>query len=185
MNPINRPNQRFLKFRWNKPSIFFLKLFLLSMFSLPTICSAQQEAVKTTAYTLQHLSFGAFFQFGSGGKVTVSCDGNRTSEGGIILSNQAGTFYPAIFEIAGPINSTINILNGGDITLSGYRGGTILLHLEASNPASPFVLLKPLAARKDIGVEYVNLGGTLTIGSSQSSPPGDYNGAFTVTFIQE
>jgi len=71
-------------------------------------------------------------------------------------------------------------VNGPDVTLTGSGGGSMMLHIGASNPASPFVITTGPPAST-----LMNVGGTLTVGSPASNPPGSYSGNFDVTFMQE
>jgi hypothetical protein len=85
------------------------------------------------------------------------------------------SYYPAIFDVEATSGLLITVMNGPDATLTGSNGGTLTLKLGASNPASPFVSTADPPYRKS-----VSIGGTLSMGSL--SPPGTYNGTFSVTF---
>ena len=125
----------------------------------------------------QNLSFGAFYQGAGGGTVTVNTDLSRVATGQVILLNMGYTFSPAIYRIVGTPGRIISLLNPGNIFLPGSNGGTLRLNLGNSNPASPFVLSSATLL--------LNIGGTLTVGSPASNPPGNYSGSFNITFIQE
>ena len=127
----------------------------------------------------QGLNFGAFYQGGSGGTVIVYPNGSRTTTGSIIQTSQGFSFSPAIFEVDAEPGTLITILNGPDVTLTGSNGGTINLIIGESDPQGPFIATATSPARTT-----VKIGGTLTIGSPLASPPGNYNGTFSVTFIQ-
>lgn len=128
----------------------------------------------------QPLAFGAFYQIGTGGTVIVSASGSRTATGNVFLGNLGYIYTPALYQITAPAGSTIAILNGTDVILSGSNGGSITLHIGNSDVGSPFstTAVPPATTR-------VHIGGTLTIGSASSNPPGNYSGTFTVTFIQQ
>lgn len=126
------------------------------------------------------LRFGAFFATTSGGTVSVSPAGVRTSTGSVILANFGYVFGPASFDIIAAPGTQITLLNGPSVTLTGSAGGSVTLTLGTSSPSSPFVTTAiPPAANT------VNVGGTLTVGSSVASPPGAYTGSFYLTFFQE
>ncbi|MCD6011751.1 MAG: hypothetical protein K0Q79_1613 [Flavipsychrobacter sp.] len=126
------------------------------------------------------LRFGAFFATTSGGTVSVSPAGVRTATGNLILADFGYVFGAASFEIVAAPGTQINLLNGPTVTLNGSAGGSVSLTLGSSSPSSPFVTTAtPPAAN------IVNIGGTLTVGSSVASPPGAYSGSFYLTFFQE
>ena len=126
------------------------------------------------------LRFGAFFATTSGGTVSVSPTGVRTSTGSVILANFGYVFGPASFDIVAAPGTQITLLNGPSVTLTGSAGGSVTLALGSSSPSSPFVTTAIPPA-----VNTVNVGGTLTVGSSVASPPGAYSGSFYLTFFQE
>ena len=131
-------------------------------------------------FTIQNLQFGVFAQGGSGGTITVSNSGGRSATGSIILINQGGSFFQCIIDVEAAPGSLISITNGADATLTGSNGGTVTLVIGNSNPTSPFNTTVSPPARTP-----VNIGGTLTVGNSAASPPGNYTGVFYITFNQE
>lgn len=131
-------------------------------------------------FTYQNLQFGTFAQGGSGGTVIVSNTGTRSATGSVILINQGGSFFQCIIDVQAPPGSLISITNGPNATLTGSNGGTVTLVIGNSNPTSPFNTTVSPPARTP-----VNIGGTLTVGNSAASPPGNYTGVFYITFNQE
>ncbi|OQP46420.1 DUF4402 domain-containing protein [Niastella populi] len=130
--------------------------------------------------TLQNLSFGAFSHGNSGGTVVIAANGARSVTGDVIPVNLGFQYYPAIFEVEAPSGTIINIVNGPDVQLTGSNGGSMTLHIGASDPASPFTSTTTPPAKNSIKV-----GATLTVGGPAANPPGVYSGSFSVTFIQE
>jgi hypothetical protein len=108
----------------------------------------------------------------------VSHDGIRSSTGDLILANLNTVAFPAMFEIDAVVGTKINILSSPDIQLSGSNGGAITLKLGAPDKGYNFTTTAVSTQRTAI-----NFGGTLTIGTSQGNPGGDYSGIFSVTFI--
>lgn len=139
-----------------------------------------QSSISVYVDPSQGLAFGAFYQIGTGGTVTVDAGGSRTSSGNVILANLGYSYSPVLFQVTASYGTTIQILNGPDVLLSGSNGGSMNLHLGRSDVGSPFTTRTTPPARTQ-----VRIGGTLTIGSSVSNPPGTYNGTFNVTFIQQ
>jgi hypothetical protein len=143
--------------------------------------SAQEPPPRPVEVTVsQNLGFGAFAHGLSGGTVIINPAGSRSSTGDIILLNLGYTFSAALYRLVANPGTVISILNGSDITLTGSNGGSMVLHIGASDPVSPFVITTspPLYTEMKVG-------GTLTVGNSASNPPGAYNGLFYITFIQE
>lgn len=128
----------------------------------------------------QHLSFGAFSHGAAGGTVTVNPDESRSSSGSVLLLNLGYVYSAALFDIRANPGTVISILNGPDVVLPGSNGGSILLHLTTSLPASPFVTTVPWPT-----FTQVRIGGRLTVGNAAANPPGNYSGSYSVTFIQE
>jgi hypothetical protein len=154
---------------------------LLLMFPFNSIsCQEKPPRPIMVVVTTQGLSFGAFTLGATGGSVTVTASGSRTSTGDVILLGMGYTYTPALYDVTGNPGTLISILNGLDVSLPGSNGGSMTLHIEASNPVSPFVLttVPPV-------VTQVTVGGTLMVGSPAANPPGTYGGSFNITFIQE
>jgi hypothetical protein len=134
----------------------------------------------TVTVTAQGLSFGAFSQGVAGGTVTISSAGVRSATGDVILLGFGYIFSTALYELVGNPGTVVSILNGPDVSLPGSNGGSMTLHLGASNPASPFVINTTPPAFTQL-----NIGGTLTVSNPAANPPGSYSGTFDITFIQE
>lgn len=128
-------------------------------------------------WTGQNLSFGAFYIVAVGGSVTINSDGSRAFSGDVVLLGLGIPFSTALYRITGHRGTVVSLLNGPDVFLNGSGGGSMRLHIGASNPVSPFVLSGPPLM--------LNVGGTLTVGNSGSNPPGNYSGTFDMTFVQE
>lgn len=129
--------------------------------------------------TSQGLSFGAFYHGASGGTISVSPAGGRSSTGSVVPLT-LGTFTPALFEIKGNEGTIITIMNGSDVYLAGSNTGSMKLTIGTSSPASPFVLSLPNPQKTQLLV-----GGTLTVGNSSANPPGSYSGTFVIIFNQQ
>ena len=158
-----------------------LLLMSLLFFAVTMELSAQEPPPRPVEVTVsQNLGFGAFAHGPSGGTVIINPVGARSSTGDIILLNLGYSFSAAIYRLVANSGTVISILNGSDITLSGSNGGSMILHIGASVPVSPFVIS---STPPDYTV--LNIGGTLTVGNSASNPPGSYSGVFYITFIQE
>ncbi|QGK73461.1 DUF4402 domain-containing protein [Flavobacterium sp. SLB02] len=127
----------------------------------------------------QGLNFGAFYQGGTGGSVIVYPNGSRATTGSVIQTSQGFSFSPAIFEVEAEPGTLVTIVNGPDVILTGSNGGTIVLSIGSADPPSPFIATATSPSRT-----LIRVGGTLTIGNPLVNPPGNYNGTFSVTFIQ-
>jgi hypothetical protein len=157
--------QKIKKLLWSASVGLFLLLNNLS------------ATAQITSTTIQPLSFGTFCPGFSGGTITVSPAGLRTTTGDVIVINQNSAIYmPAIIEVEAPIGSRITIVDF-NAQLRGSNGGAMTLHISGSDPGSPFTTA---ASRTN-----VSIGGTLTIGGITTNPSGKYNGSFVINFILE
>jgi hypothetical protein len=153
-----------------KGSCWLLFLILLS-------CKASAQL---TAYPVQDFNFGTFYQGSTGGSLTISTDGSRSSTGDVVLLNTGQAVSQAIFDIEAPENALISIVIGSNSTLYGSNGGTMKLEITGSNPATLFLntAVPPDRSR-------VHFSGRLLIGDIMTSPPGIYQGTFSITFNNE
>lgn len=154
-----------------------VKISCLALFFLNCL-PANSQGLNVT--TIQNLSFGAFSQGSSGGTITVSSAGSRTASGTVVPLNLGIQYFQAIFEVEDSTGTIVSILNGPDATLYGSNGGTMSLHLSSSSPASPFI-----STIDPPGTTAISIGGTLTVGNADTSPPGNYTGTFYITFNNE
>lgn len=160
-----------------KASLLTFLLFL----SIP-ILKSQEPPPRPIIVTVtaQTLSFGAFAHGASGGTVTISSGGMRSSTGDVVLLGLGYPFSTTLYEIVGNPGTVVSLLNGSDVLLPGSNGGSITLTIGASDPVSPFVITTVYPTP-----DYLNIGGTITIGNTIANPPGSYSGTYDITFIQE
>ncbi len=154
-------------------------LSLICAFSLPATAQPFQFEV----FTVTGLDFGSFFPATSTGSVTVSPDGIRTSSGVTLIGGGFGS--QAIFDVKEQPNRTVHIswqatttLRNGPYSLTLTLGPTDKI---ASSPTSAYFITRG----GNPFLNPVNFGGTLTVGSINDNPPGNYSGTFVVTFHQE
>ena len=160
-------------------SLLILPVFLL--LALPQDLLAQEPPPRPVEVTVtQNLGFGAFTQGATGGTITINSTGARSATGDVIMLNLGFLFSTASYRLVANPGTVISILNGPDVLLPGSNGGSMSLHIGASDPVSPFVILTIPPA-----YTLMNLGGTLSVGNPGSNPPGNYSGLFDITFIQE
>jgi uncharacterized protein DUF4402 len=158
----------------------YTQLKLLISAGLFLLVSSLSGNAQLSVTTSQNLSFGAFSHGNSGGAVTIAANGSRSVTGDVIPVNLGFLYFPAIFEVEAPVGTIINIVNGSNVELTGNNGGTMSLHIGASDPVSPFTSTATPPTRNAIKV-----GATLTVGGPTANPPGTYSGTFSVTFVQE
>lgn len=142
--------------------------------------NAQEPPPRPPTITLiNNLSFGAFYQGTSGGTVSISPAGIRTSTGDIILIGLGYPFSAAHFNVYSNPGTVISILNGPDVPLT-FGGYSMNIHIGTSDPASPFVNSNPYTIPT-----LLSIGSTLTVGNPAANPPGSYSGTFEITFVFE
>ena len=169
-------------------SYWFIKIKMVTVLTLLSLfCYAQTptdslpgDPAALSVYTIQNLSFGAFSHGNTGGTISLTSNGTRSSTGDVIALNLGIQYFNAIFEIESPVGTIITILNGPDATLTGSNGGSMSLHIGNSNPASPFNNIVGPPGRTQISI-----GGTLTVGGAATAPSGVYTGTIYITFNQE
>jgi len=169
------------KQKWIFKPVLIVTFCLVSIFSFaqdPTD-SLPTDPGAFSVYTAQNMAFGTF-SGGTGGTITISNTGTRSVTGSVVALNIASNHFQSMFEVEAPIGSIISIMNGPNATLTGSNGGSLILSLGPSNPASTFS-----SNVQPPGRTIINIGGTLTVGNFTASPPGNYTGTFYVTFNQE
>ena len=165
-----------------------MKLLMAAVFTVLSVAVSAQvptdslpkDPARLAVYAVQNLHFGTIYQGGAGGTVAVSPAGTRTVTGDVVAISRGSVASPAILEVVAPAGTLVTIQNGPDVQLTGSNGGTMTLHLGASSPVSPFTITIPPPGRTQI-----NIGGTLTVGSTNTSKAGNYSGTFSIIFFQQ
>ncbi len=138
------------------------------------------EPIAITKAIGTDLLFGKFAP-GAGGSVTVATDGARTATGAI-LSSVGSAPAAAKFDVTGDNDATYGITWGGatDLIDSATTPNTMALarisDLAGTGATTGEVTTGTLGTG---GTQSIYLGGTLTVGASQT--PGTYTGNVTVT----
>ena len=163
---------------------FVTTLAVAILLGLTATLQAQELPPRPVIITVNHsqpLAFGAFTPGTSGGTITVTPDGaSRYATGTVIPLNLGLIYTPAMFYVRANPGTVISLLAGPPSILTGSNGGSLSLQLDDTYPASPFVTMVPFQQQTT-----VLLGGTLTVGTIISNPPGSYTGTINVTFVQE
>jgi hypothetical protein len=162
----------------SKRNQFILLVSITGILSVLNFIPAKSQSV--SVYNMQNLSFGAMYQGSSGGNVTIAPNGSRTTTGTVILLNFGSPFYQAIFEMEAPVGTIVSISPAKKANLTGSSGGSMKLRIDNMAPSSPFVTSVPPPGRTRIFI-----GGTLTVGKTNQTPPGFYNGTFDISFNYE
>lgn len=128
---------------------------------------------------LRDLRFGRFAQPVAVSTLTVAPNGNATGTGEIAttmnMTQPAAGRGQAVFRVDGSPNRAVVVLIPNSITISNGAASMKVDRITDNRPSNG----KP---RMDAnGVYYVNIGGTLNVGSRQM--PGKYTGDFTVTVV--
>jgi len=154
---------------------------IFTLFSFST--KAQENPpipVQVQVSTLQFLNFGAFTTGISGGTVTVTSNGIRNATGDVVLLSMGQPVSAALFDVTANPGTIIQIQPQSS-SLTGSNGGSITLNIDSYSTGQTFIT----TANPLFDPNPVYVGGTLSVGSSVANPPGQYNGNFTLTFIQQ
>jgi hypothetical protein len=162
--------------RWKDKKWLQVFFLLLVMISIRIQGYTQDFAV----YTLQHMSFGAFFLGNTGGTIEISADGSRTADGDVVPLHLGYLYHQAIFEIEAPAGTIISILNNAEVKLSGSNGGMLTWNIGNTLPVSPFITTIAAPGRTQVSV-----GGKLNAAGASVNPAGTYSGTISITFNQE
>ena len=130
-----------------------------------------------TAQESQQLNFGRFSPETSGGQVVVTPDGNRMSNGSVVLAS--GYYAPGLFTITGApsANFTIQLPAGPAVLVHASTSKTMVVENWTSNPPAT----TETSTQAD-GSKQISIGATLIVGNIQNNPVGVYTGTFQLTF---
>lgn len=159
----------------------FLRIILIpvGLLLLSGNLFAQEEPpMPIIVSVIRNISFGGFVQLPGSGSISVSHDGNRTGTNVSFISGY--TYSSGQFTIEGTINTPITILvDVNPITLTNGSGGTMTLLIDSWSFATPPNYVLPTSSPATSSLYF---GGTLTVPAA--SPPGNYSGTLSFTFIQ-
>lgn len=151
-------------------------MLMLMLVNFSTRVSAQEFSI----YTIQHMSFGAFFLGSTGGTIEVGADGSRIVTGDVVPLHLGFTYHQAIFDIEAPVGTIISIMSNAVESLPGSNGGMLTWRIGDTSPISPFITTIASPGRTQI-----NIGGKLQAGGASVNPAGTYSGTILITFNQE
>ncbi len=137
--------------------------------------------IQVQVSTAQFLNFGVFTTGISGGTVTVTSNGIRNATGDVILLSMGQPVSAALFDVTANPGTIIQIQPQPSVNLTGTNGGSITLNIDSYSTGQIFIT----TANPPFDTNPVFVGGTLSVGNSSQSPPGQYTGNFTLTFIQQ
>ena len=152
-------------------------IFLIIFFSTLSFEPLSAQPNRLTITVTQGINFGTFCPYGSGGTVTLSDEGARTSSQNIVLMNS--TYNVCIFKISTnsiwwsywvnnvTVQSPISLRRNGG-------GGTLTLNLDTDGLDEGF------SVSRNHPVTWY-MGGTLTVRSISLNPAGTYSGSFSIT----
>jgi hypothetical protein len=129
----------------------------------------------------QFLNFGAFTVGPTGGTISVSYNGGRSSTGDIHLLNigSSGVSY-ALFDVYANPGTILQIQYPMEIKLIGPAGSDVTLTIDPDREIDTGRIFVTTQNPHEVYV-----GGTLTIPNGEAGPPGNYNGTFSLTFIHQ
>lgn len=144
--------------------------------SVTATATAEIIEALTTKETAQ-LNFGRFSPETQGGKVILTPDGTRTSQGTVVLAG--GTHNSASFYITGQYDATFSIAlpTGPELLTNLQNDKTMQVSDWQSFPAPGIGVGKLIG-----GAMTVRVGASLTVGDMNANPTGIYAGTYAVTF---
>jgi hypothetical protein len=157
---------------------------LLGLNSLGAIAQASVSAHATaeviealTATETSQLNFGRFSPETQGGKVILTPEGVRSTEGTVVLGG--GEHNSASFYITGEYDATFSItLPTGSATLTNTVNAKTMLVSDWRSYPAPGIGVGILPG----GATTVRVGAALTVGDMLSNPLGIYVGVYEITF---
>ena len=160
----------------------FKNIFTINML-LTVVVGYSQPALPQRSLTIaatQNLDFGKFYDSGSGGTISVSWQGIRTTTGGIVAP-ASSIVFPALIELKLCQGRSITITYPPTTTLYGSRGGSIILDVGPTEKGGNGAIF---ATEKNCNfITILRVGGTLHIPVNTTT--GDYTGNFEITFEQQ
>lgn len=132
-------------------------------------------------FNAQGLGFGSFYVGSTGGTVVISPTGGRTTTGSVLgLMSDPG--MPAIFNLQLVPGRLVHIQFDASATLTRMGGSETMIidNFLSDKPGNNFV-----TSSGHPFVNPVQVGATLNVGNIAANPAGNYQGMFSVTFIQE
>ena len=166
---------------------FTNRLIIVVFFFFVTICLQAQVTVvghisaevvpSLTAIETAQLSFGQFSPETAGGQIILTPQGTRSANGTVNVIG--GTHNPGSFFVTGEPNALISIqLPSGPTTLTNSgNSGTMTVTSWMSDPPQYSSVTIPAS-----GVQPINVGATLIVGTNQNNPVGLYSGIYNITF---
>src|ERR1044071_10513749 len=114
-----------------KGRIFFGCGVTLLFLNLVTVYAQEQPPQPIAVYVNneQSMNFGAFYPSNSGGTITVTATGIRSTTGDVIPINQGISYTPALFEIQALPGTIVHLQEGTVGFLTGSNGGTMTLEI--------------------------------------------------------
>jgi hypothetical protein len=138
--------------------------------------SAQVIAVLTATETSQ-LNFGRFSPETQGGKVILTPDGARTSQGTVVLGG--GSHNSASFYITGEYDATFSVtLPSGPAVLTNTLNAKTMQVTDWQSIPAPGIGVGKLTG----GAMTVQVGAILNVGDMNANPIGIYTGIYAITF---
>lgn len=169
---------------WNINNRSFKLLFVaIALLFFVNFLSAQPDLPQRTltVTATQAIHFGTLCVGSSGGTISVSWNGSKSSTGDVIPLSMSPTAQPAIFEIKLCQGRNVIITFSPTTTLTNGTGGSLTLHI---GPTEQGISGASFTTNSDCNfITPLRVGGTLDIPGN--APPSTYTGSFDITFNQE
>jgi hypothetical protein len=172
---------KFLKKIWLfivLPVLFTTGMYKRAESQVAVTAHAFAEVMESlAAVETSQLNFGSFSPETEGGKIQISPEGARNSQGTVVLAK--GMYNAASFYLTGESNSSFSIsLPTSPVALTNTSSAKTMLVTDwESSPAQGFGV-----GVLEGGSKVVSVGATLIVGTIQDNPKGEYTGTYAITF---
>ena len=157
--------------------LLFLKVTEVKAQASVTAQAFAEIIAALTATETAQLNFGRFSPETQGGKVVLTPDGVRTSQGSIVLGG--GAHNSASFYLTGEYDATFSItLPSGPAVLTNTLNAKTMQVSDWQSYPAPGIGVGKLTG----GATTVRIGAVLNVGDMNANPVGIYAGTYAITF---
>ncbi|MFZ4400312.1 MAG: DUF4402 domain-containing protein [Bacteroidales bacterium] len=163
-----------------------LKSLILYAIVFVSLNTSAQGTISATAYAqivpligvteIQQLSFGQFSPIASGGSITITPQGSRTTDGSVVVTEAA--VHQGVFSVSGTQDNKLNVLLPITPVYIYHQNGVNFMYLDS------WTVEMPNGGTSESNKNFiVNIGSTIHVSPIESNPIGFYLGTYPVVFF--